>query len=135
MKTLLFKAMTPDGTVIEEEVEYVLLPSSEGGYGVLPNHLPKLLFLQMGFCEITKNGAKERIFVMEGTADVQRDKVTVLSDFIVKENELEDALAEREAYYAAEKQRRRESYYAYRMSGVELARSIRNLSKKQNINL
>lgn len=134
MKTFTFAAQTPEGVVKNEEVEYVVLPTEEGGYGVLKNHAPVLLCLNSGFIELTQNGIKDRLFIMGGVADVTKDKVTVLADFIAEEDALQDALKEREAYFDAEKERRKEAYHAYKQSGVELNKALRKMGKRpQNI--
>lgn len=134
MKSFTFVAQTPDGVIKNETVEYVTLPSSDGGYGVLANHAPVVLGLQTGFVETTKDGVKGRLFIMGGVADVTGDKVTVLADFIAEEDKLQDALKEREEYFNAEKTRRKEAYKAYKLSGVELAKALRNMGKRpQNI--
>ena len=66
---------------------------------------------------------------MEGIADVTREKVTVLSDFMEKEADLEKALAEREKYYAEEKKRRKEAYLEYKQSGIDLRRKMKEMNE------
>ena len=131
MKTFILEMKTPEGEVVDDEVEYVVLPSSEGGYGVLASHAPVVLWLDTGVCEYVKNGERKRYFIMEGVADVTGEKVSVLSDFIVAEEDAEEALDERERYYAAEKKRRKDSYFEYKQSSIGLARAMRNLSSKK----
>lgn len=137
MKTFVLEMRTPDGVFLEEKAtEYVVLPSSEGRYGVLALHAPTILWLQSGICEYTVNGEKKRIFVMEGVADVTRDKVTVLSDFIETESKALESLKKRAEYFAEEKKRRKDSYYEYKQSSIELTKAMRNLtSKKTSPNL
>lgn len=136
MKKFVLEMKTPEKEVVNEEVEYVVLPSSEGGYGVLASHAPTVLWLDTGVCEYTVDGQKKRYYIMEGVADVTGQKVTVLSDFIVAEDEAEEALDEREKYYAAEKKRRKDSYLEYKQSSIDLAKAMRNLSsKKENPHL
>lgn len=134
MKKFTFVAQTPDGVVHSVETEYVVLPSSDGRYGVLCNHAPTVLGLQTGFIEVTTDGKKDRLFIMDGVADITAKQVTVLADFVAEEDKLQDALKEREDYFNAEKTRRKEAYQAFKMSGVELAKALRNMSRRpQNI--
>lgn len=135
MSELTLEMRTPEGVFLNKKVEYVVLPSREGRYGVLPQHIPVVLWLCAGICEYTENGKVNKVFIMEGVADVTREKVTVLSDFIETEENALDALKKREEYFAKEKTRRKESYYEYKQSSIELAKAMRNLiSKRKNIN-
>ena len=130
MKNFLFKVITPEETCFEKEAEYVVLPTKEGGYGVLCNHAPTVLWVETGLCEATINGEKERVFIMGGVADVTGKSVTVLADFAALESDLDEALKKRDAYYADEKRRKKESYLAYKQSKIELMRAMRTLSGK-----
>lgn len=130
MKTFLFQVKTPEETCYEKEAEYVVLPTKNGGYGVLCHHAPVVLWVEPGMCEVTTDGRKERVFLMGGVADVTGEKVTVLADFAATEENLQDALQKRDAYYADEKRRKKESYLAYKQSKIELMRAMRTLSGK-----
>lgn len=130
MKKFLFTVRTPEETCFEKEVEYVVLPTREGGYGVLVNHAPTVLWVETGMCVATTDGKKENVFIMGGVADITREKVTVLADFAATEQNLQEALKKREEYYAGEKSRRKGSFMAFKKSSRELVRALDRLSGK-----
>ena len=48
-----FEIITPSKTVIQEDVEMVVLPGSEGYFGVLHLHAPTLSSLNQGISKYT----------------------------------------------------------------------------------
>ena len=74
--------VTPEGQAYEGEVEQVVLPGSEGDFGVLEQHERYLAALRPGVLEIhapgSGAGGKEWAAVSDGFADVSAEAVTVL---------------------------------------------------------
>lgn len=59
----------------------VVVPGSEGYFGVLPGHAPLVSTLNPGVIDVYENGAiDERIFVGGGFAEVTPERCTVLAD-------------------------------------------------------
>jgi len=75
-----FTVVTPERKLIEENVDELVLPGSEGYLGVLPGHAPLLTSLKVG--ELTyRTGAKTlSCFIAWGFAEVLPDRVSVLAD-------------------------------------------------------
>jgi F-type H+-transporting ATPase subunit epsilon len=70
--------VTPQGQAYDGEVEQVVLPGSEGDFGVLEQHERFLTSLRPGALEILVGGASEWVAVSDGFADVSGEQVTVL---------------------------------------------------------
>ena len=70
--------VTGDGTVFEDEVEYVNLPTGFGSLGILLNHAPMLCAVEKGVVRCTKDGETIRIRVGSGVASVENNEVTLL---------------------------------------------------------
>tara|TARA_R110000868_G_scaffold25934_1_gene100495 strand:+ start:119 stop:535 length:417 start_codon:yes stop_codon:yes gene_type:complete len=80
-ETLDFELVSPARLLISEPVEMVVVPGTEGAFGVLPLHAPTLSTLRPGFIDVYKDGAvAERYFVTGGFAEVTRTTCTVLVD-------------------------------------------------------
>jgi F-type H+-transporting ATPase subunit epsilon len=81
--------------VVAESVDEVVVPGSEGYFGVLPGHAPFLATLGIG--ELTyRQGREERhLAVSGGFAEVRNDKVIVLADTAERPDEIDRARAER----------------------------------------
>jgi F-type H+-transporting ATPase subunit epsilon len=86
---------TPTRMVVTESVDEVVVPGSEGYFGVLPGHAPLLATLGIG--ELTyRIGREERhVAVSGGFAEVRNDKVIVLADTAELPQDIDRARAER----------------------------------------
>ena len=59
----------------------VVVPGTEGNFGVLPGHAPLISTIRPGTIDIYEgNAIAERIFVAGGIAEVTPERCTVLAD-------------------------------------------------------
>ncbi len=81
-ETILFEIVTPAKLTLSEQVAMVVLPGSDGQFGVLPQHAPLLSSLRAGVAELydSENRITKRIFIEEGFADVTPECCTVLTE-------------------------------------------------------
>jgi F-type H+-transporting ATPase subunit epsilon len=71
--------VTPEGQAFQGEAEAVVLPGSEGEFGVLPGHEAFLTALRIGPMTIRKSGGEElHAVVSQGFAEVHDDQVSVM---------------------------------------------------------
>ena len=77
-----FELVTPERLVLSTDVEMVVVPGTEGNFGVLPGHSPLISTIRPGTIEIydTRPTVSERIFVVSGIAEVTPERCTVLAD-------------------------------------------------------
>ncbi|MBM3597785.1 MAG: F0F1 ATP synthase subunit epsilon [Alphaproteobacteria bacterium] len=76
-----FELVSPERLLLSRAVEMVVVPGSEGYFGVLPGHAPLVSTLNPGVIDVYENGAiDERIFVGGGFAEVTPERCTVLAD-------------------------------------------------------
>ena len=74
-----FELITPSQTVINQEVDMVVVPGSEGHFGVLPLHAHTLSTLNKGIVKLYENGNSiNEIIVDGGIADVNPSGCTLL---------------------------------------------------------
>ncbi len=78
---LKFELVSPEKLLMSAEVQQVVVPGSEGDFGVLPGHAPVLSTMRPGVIDITDAGGhKSRIFVRGGFAEVNPTGLTVLAE-------------------------------------------------------
>lgn len=77
--TLSLVIATPDGLVVEAEVEEVIAPGTEGYFGVLPGHCRFISTLKTGTIRYRQGGETRSLEVQGGFADVKPDAVTILA--------------------------------------------------------
>ncbi len=95
---LQFELVTPERLVFSTMVEMVVVPGSEGNFGVLPGHSPLISTIRPGMIEIyeTRPNISERIFVVSGIAEVTPERCTVLAEEAMAPTSLDRAAIEAE---------------------------------------
>lgn len=94
MATLRLEVVTPEKKVVDEDVEMVICPGSEGEFGVLPHHVSLLSALKIGPLVYRRDGKDETMFVSGGFADVNNNKCSVLTESAEKAADIDKARAE-----------------------------------------
>jgi F-type H+-transporting ATPase subunit epsilon len=91
-----FELVSPERLLISEDVEMVVVPGSEGDFGVLPQHTPMVSTVRPGVIRTYEKGqVKERIFVAGGFAEVTPARCTVLADQAMPVADIDRAEVER----------------------------------------
>jgi F-type H+-transporting ATPase subunit epsilon len=78
-----FELVTPERLVRSEDVHMVVVPGSEGDFGVLEGHAPLMSTIRNGELSIYRNGMTgepERIAIEGGFAEVNERGLTVLAE-------------------------------------------------------
>jgi F-type H+-transporting ATPase subunit epsilon len=93
-----FELVTPEKLVVSTEVEMVVVPGTEGNFGVLPGHSPLISTIRPGMIEIyeTRPNISERIFVVSGIAEVTPERCTVLAEEAMSASSFDRAAIEAE---------------------------------------
>ena len=72
------RVITPDRVVYDAKADELILPSSTGQLGILTNHAPLLTALDIGVMRLKASGKWVSIVLLEGFAEVEKNKVTIL---------------------------------------------------------
>lgn len=92
--TLRLEIVTPDKRAYSDDVEFVVLPGSEGEMGVYPQHVPLMTRITPGELAVTKGGTVTHLAVGEGFVEVTGERVNVLTDMAIEEKAIDEAAAE-----------------------------------------
>ena len=114
--------VTPDRRIVQEQVDEVEIPGSEGYFGVLPGHTPLLASLAVGELWYRKGQEKFFLSIAFGFAEVLPDRVTILARIAERAEEISVERAE-----AARK--RAEERLATSMSDLDYERARLSLMK------
>ncbi|MDD4902444.1 MAG: ATP synthase F1 subunit epsilon [Patescibacteria group bacterium] len=102
-KIIKFEIVTPEKTVLKEDVVEVTVPTEEGEVTILPHHAPLVATLKPGVLVLKKSdGGTDVAFIAGGFLEVLRNKVVVLADTAERAEEIDLAKVE-EARVRAEK--------------------------------
>jgi F-type H+-transporting ATPase subunit epsilon len=91
---LTLEIVTPDRPLVTEQVDEVVLPGSEGYFGVLPGHTELLASLQIGELWYRIGQEKHYLSIAFGFVEVLPDRVTVLARIAEKAKDIDVARAE-----------------------------------------
>ena len=91
---LALEIVTPDRALVNEQVDEVQLPGSEGYFGVLPGHAPLLTMMQVGEMWYRTGQEKHHLAVAFGFVEVLPDRVTVLAHVAERAQDIDVARAE-----------------------------------------
>ena len=86
--------VTPQGPAYEGSVESVVLPGSEGDFGVLPSHERLLAPLRIGEVEVRIAGELLYAAIADGFAEVNGEEVVVMVESCEYASDLDVARAE-----------------------------------------
>ena len=81
-------------SLVNEQVDEVEIPGSEGYFGVLPGHTPMLAMLGVGELWYRKGSVMHYLSIAEGFAEVQPDRVTILAQIAESAEQIDMARAE-----------------------------------------
>src|SRR5260370_31424980 len=94
---ILFELVSPERLILSDMVEMVVVPGTEGNFGVLPGHAPLISTIRPGTIEIYEgHTVTRRIFIVGGIAEVIPDRCTVLADEAFPPEALDRAAIEAE---------------------------------------
>lgn len=77
---LQFDLVSPEARVFSGEVDMVVVPGSEGDFGVLPGHAPFMATIRTGTIDVHAENVVTRIFVHGGFAEVTPQGLTILAE-------------------------------------------------------
>lgn len=80
MATFVLEIVTPDKTVVKEEVDAAVCPGAEGEFGILPHHASILAALKIGPLHYEANGKREVLFISGGFLDMNNNICSVLAE-------------------------------------------------------
>jgi F-type H+-transporting ATPase subunit epsilon len=72
------RVISPDKIVLDVDAEELILPTSTGQLGILTDHAPLLTALDIGVMRVKTETGWNSIVLLEGFAEVEANKVTVL---------------------------------------------------------
>lgn len=127
MKTIKFEIVTPERTVLKQDILQISVPTTSGEITILPDHIPLVSILKPGVIEIKKaDNILEIISVSGGFIEVMKDKIVILADSAERAEELDEQKIE-EARARAEEAKKNAKF----VDDVEFA----NISSKIEVEL
>ena len=125
--------VTPDRLIVEDQVDEVEIPGSEGYFGVLPGHTPLLASLMVGELWYRKDQEKFYLSIAFGFAEVLPDRVTILARLAERAEDIDVERAEAARRRAEERLAQPQSDIDYERARVALTKSIMRLQVSSRV--
>lgn len=81
--------VTPEKTILEKTVDEVIVNTTEGEIGILPNHMPLVASVKPGEMILKIKGNTEHYALTGGFLEVSTQGVTILADYAIRSEEIE----------------------------------------------
>jgi len=92
--TLKLEIVTPEAKVFSDDVEMVTLTGIEGDMGIYPDHMPVMTQLVAGEIIARQHGVNIFLAVGDGFVQITGQRVAILTDMAIKEDDIDEAKAE-----------------------------------------
>jgi F-type H+-transporting ATPase subunit epsilon len=92
--SITLEIVTPERSIVSEQVDEVQLPGADGYFGVLPGHAPLLATLQVGELWYRIGQEKHHVAIAFGFAEVLPERVTVLAQIAERPEDIDVPRAE-----------------------------------------
>jgi F-type H+-transporting ATPase subunit epsilon len=122
--TIKLTIVTPERSVVQDEVDELQIPGAEGYFGVLPGHAPLFSELKVGEVSYRKGDRWTFLAVAWGFVEVQPNLVRILAETAERAHEIDLDRAERAKQRAEERIRRGGDEVDYHRAVIALERAI-----------
>jgi len=120
-------SQTADRLLVNQQVDEVEIPGTEGYFGVLPGHTPLLATLQVGELWYRQGQDKHYLVIAFGFAEVQPDRVTILAQVAERADEIDIARAEGAKRRAEERLARPTAEIDFERARIAMIKSLTRL--------
>ena len=122
--TITLTIVTPERSVVKDEVDELQIPGAEGYFGVLPGHAPLFSELKVGEVSYRKGDRWTFLAVAWGFVEVLPNQVRILAETAERAQEIELDRAMRAKQRAEERISRGGDELDYRRALVALERAV-----------
>lgn len=131
--SLELQIVTPERLILQEQVDEVEIPGSEGYFGVLPGHTPLLASLAVGEMWYRKGQEKFYLALAFGFAEVLPERVTILARVAERAEEVDLERAEQAKKRAEEQLAQSRSDVDYERARLALMKSVSRISVSSHL--
>ncbi len=119
--------VTPEKTILDQEADELIVPTTAGQITVLPHHVPLFTQLAEGEIIIKLHGREEPLVVVGGFLEVNDKSITVLADYAVHGKDISAAKAEEAKQRAERAMKEKKSDIDFATAEAEFRRAILEL--------
>lgn len=125
--------VSPEGTIYQETVDEVSLPTPSGEITILPHHISLFTKMSDGIIVIQKGTKETMIATIGGFVEVNEGIITILSDHLIKTENIQTIKAQEAKKRAEETMKKKEDNIDFVMAEKELQKAILELQVADKI--
>jgi F-type H+-transporting ATPase subunit epsilon len=130
-ETLKLEIVTPQATVVSDDVHMITLPAVEGQIGVYPHHVRLITQIVPGEIVVTKDGVDNFLAVGEGLVEITGDHVAIVTDMAIPAENVDEARVEEARARAEARLREKISDEEVASVNASLVRSLAQLQVRR----
>ena len=119
--------LTVDRCFFDDEVDQIVIRTTQGDVGILPNHVPYTAALGIGGLNIIQNGQSRVAAIAGGFVDVSREQTVVLARTCEWADEIDINRAREAAERARAILQQKESEHEHDVAQVKLKKAINRI--------
>jgi F-type H+-transporting ATPase subunit epsilon len=132
-ESLHLEVVTPEGRLVSEVVDEVVLPGSEGSLGVRPGHTPLLTSLGIGELVYRRGSDRRLLAIAWGFAEVLPDRVSVLAEIAERAEGIDRERATAARDRALKRLRERAAETDFNRAQIALQKSLIRIQVSQGV--
>ena len=122
------KIVTPEGVYREFETAILNVRSTDGQRGILPNHMPTVLMLEISRLETKEECKKKQYAIAGGMLYFENNVATILVDSIESQEEIDEQRALAAKSRAEERLNRKDPNVDIRRAEIALHKAINRIN-------
>ena len=123
-QSIRLEIVTPEQRLVNEVVDEVVLPGSEGSLGVLPGHIPLLSTLGIGWLMYRRGDLRRYLAIAWGFVEVLPDRVSVLAEIAERAETIDRERARKARERALERLRGRVPGTDFERAQIALQKAV-----------
>lgn len=129
------KLLATDKVFFDGECSSLVVPSTDGQYGILAKHCNAVVAVVPGIAEVKPvDGDKIIAFVASGIVKIENGKVLMLVESCENAKDVNEAWARNSLKEAKEEIARKESRFNVLSAEIKIARALNRIKAKEHVN-
>jgi F-type H+-transporting ATPase subunit epsilon len=132
MPDVYLEIIQPTSSVFSGHYDHIILPGTEGYFGVSANHTPFITILKSGIAQLYKEDVVTKIAIHDGFCTVEENKITILCEILEREEQIDINRAESAKERAERRMKSTDESINFRRAEAALKRALTRLEIKNN---
>lgn len=129
--TFYLEIITPEKIIFKDRVNELIVPTTTGEVGIMPNHVPLLTQISSGELVIKQGQKEHSLAISGGFMEVTQNQTTILADYAVRSEDIEIAKAQEAQKRAQKAMEEKVSERDFAEAEAQLRRSLLELKVAQ----